>query len=170
MRDLTSSWPAVPDWRSANLDRNGLMARTVDVGPQHLVSGKLTGFSAAAGLSDTGAGAFGDVSGERYALRVARDRMLVVNAPPSSTPPGWHADGYAITDVSAMYHVFEFEGPRLADLIAEAMLVDPRAKSPSAATVFAGQQAIVYYRDGKLRVHVERGFAPYIWQWLEARD
>ena len=88
----------------------------------------------------------------------------------SSTPPGWHADGYAITDVSAMYHVFEFEGPDLADMIAEAMFVDPRAKSPSAATVFAGQQAIVYHRDGRLRVHVERGFAPYVWQWLEARD
>ena len=101
---------------------------------------------------------------------IARDRMLVVNAPASSTPPGWHAEGYAITDVSAMYHVFEFEGPGLPDLIAEAMFVDPRAQSPSAATVFAGQQAIVYHRDGKLRVHVERGFAPYIWQWLEARD
>ena len=170
MRDLTSSWPAVPDWRGANLDRDGLVVRTVDVGPQHLVSGNLAGFAAAAGLPDTGAGAFGEVSGERYALRVTRDRMLAVNAPPSSTPPGWHADGYAVTDVSAMYHVFEFEGPGLADLIAEAMFVDPRAMSPSAATMFAGQQAVVYHHDGRLRVHVERGFAPYIWQWLEARD
>lgn len=170
MRDLTSSWPSVPDWRGANLDRKGLLARTVDVGPQHLISGNLAGFATAAGLPDTGAGAFGDVAGDRYALRVARDRMLTVNAPQSSTFPGWHADGYAVTDVSAMYHVFEFEGPGLADLVAEAMFVDPNAGSPSAATVFAGQQAIVYRHDGKLRVHVERGFAPYVWQWLEARD
>jgi len=170
MRDLTSSWLAVPDWRGANLDRNGLVACTVNVGPQHLVSGNLAGFAAAVGLPDTGAGAFGEVTGGSYALRVARDRMLAINAPPSSTPPGWHADGYAVTDVSAMYHVFEFEGSGLADLIAEAMLVDPRAGSPSAATMFAGQQAIVYQHGGKLRVHVERGFAPYVWQWLEARD
>jgi sarcosine oxidase gamma subunit len=170
MRDLTSSWPNVPDWRGANLDRNGILARTVDVGPQHLVSGNLAAFAAAAGLSDTGAGAFGDVTGARYALRIARDRLLAVNAPASSTAAGWHVDGYAVTDVSAMYHVFEFEGTGLPDLIAEAMFVDPNAKSPSAATIFAGQQAIVYYRDGRLRVHVERGFAPYIWQWLEARD
>jgi hypothetical protein len=170
MRDLTSSWPGVPDWRGANLDRNGLVARTIDVGPQHLVSGNLARFSAAAGLANTGVGAFGDAAGETYALRIARDRMLAVNAPSSRTPPGWHPDGYAVTDVSAMYHVFEFQGPGLADLIAEAMFVDPRARSPSAATVFAGQQAIVYHRDGKLRVHVERGFAPYLWQWLEARD
>ncbi|CAN7506674.1 hypothetical protein [Rhizobium sp. LjRoot254] len=170
MRDLTSSWPDVPDWRSANIDRNGLVARTIDVGPQHLISGNLAGFATAASLADTGIGAFGAASGERYALRIARDRMLVVNAPASSTPPGWHADGYAVTDVSAMYHVFEFDGSGLEDLIAEAMFVDPRAKSPSAATMFAGQQAIVYHHEGRLRVHVERGFAPYIWQWLEARD
>lgn len=170
MRDLTSSWPSVPDWRGANLDRNGITARTVDVGSQHLVSGNLAGFAVAAGLPDTGAGAFAEVTGERYTLRVARDRMLVVNAPASSTPPGWHADGYAITDVSALYHVFEFEGTGLSDLIAEAMFVDPNAKSPSAATMFAGQQAIVYHHGGHLRVHIERGFASYIWQWLEARD
>jgi hypothetical protein len=170
MRDLTSSWPSVPDWRGANINRDGLMVRTADVGPQHLVSGNLVGFAAVAGLADTGTGAFGEVSGERYALRIARDRMLAVNASASSTSAGWHADGYAVTDVGAMYHVFEFEGPGLPDLIAEAMFVDPRAKSPSAATMFAGQQAIVYHHDGKLRVHVERGFAPYIWQWLEARD
>jgi sarcosine oxidase gamma subunit len=170
MRDLSPSWPSIPDWRGASLDRNGNLARTVLVGPQHLVSGNLARFATAAGLPDTGVGAFADISGERYALRIARDRMLVVNAPTASTPPGWHADGYAITDVSAMYHVFEFEGPGLADLIAEAMFVDPRAKSPSAATMFAGQQAIVYHHNGKLRVHIERGFAPYVWQWLEARD
>lgn len=170
MRDLTSNWPPVPDWRGARLDQNGLVGRTVDVGPQHLVSGNLAAFATAAGLPDTGAGAFGEVSGESYALRVARDRILAVNAPPSSTRPGWHAEGYAVTDVSAMYHVFEFEGAGRADLIAEAMLIDPRGGSPSAATVFAGQQAIVYQHGGKLRVHVERSFAPYIWQWLEARD
>jgi sarcosine oxidase gamma subunit len=169
MRDLTSSWPRVPDWTRAELDQNGITVRTVEVGPQHLVSGNLAGFTARAGLPDQDAGAFATVSGERYALRIARDRMLVVNGPAVAMDAGWHEDGYAVTDVSAMYHVFEIEGDGIAALLGEAMFIDPDLQSPSAATMFAGQGAIVYYRDRRLLVHIDRGFAPFLWQWLEAR-
>ncbi len=168
MRDLTSSWPAAPDW-AAELDRNGIVVRSVVVNSQHLVSGNLAGFAAKAGLPDDGAGAFARIGGARYALRIARDRMLVVNGAADAMDAGWHEDGHAVTDVSALYHVFEIEGEGIGALIGEAMFVDPDAQSPSALTMFAGQQAIVYYHQGRLRVHVERGFAPYIWQWLEAR-
>ena len=167
MRDLTSSWPAVPDWSHAALDAGGISARSQPLATQHLVSGNLEAFAAKAGLADTGVGAFAQASGERYALRVALDRMLVVNAPADG---GWHPDGYAVTDVSAVYHVFEIEGPGIEDLIGEATAMDPAIGSPSAAILFAGQQAIAYYHGSRLRLHVERGFAPYIWQWLESRD
>lgn len=167
MRDLTSSWPAVPDWSNATLDGASISVRTLLLASQHLVSGNLDGFAAKARLADTGVGAFAQTSGERYALRVARDRMLAVNAPADG---GWHPDGYAATDVSAVYHVFEIEGPGVEELIGEATAMDPAIGSPSAAVLFAGQQAIAYYHGGRLRVHVERGFAPYIWQWLESRD
>lgn len=170
MRDLTSSWPAVPAWENAVLDRVGINAATGTPASQHLVSGNLAAFAKATGLPNEGVGAFGETSGETYAMRVARDRMLVVNAPVDATSGGWNAEGYAVTDVSATYHVFEFSGEGVASLIEEAMFIDPSLESPSAATMFAGQQAVVYRHEGKLRVHVERGFAPYIWQWLEARD
>jgi sarcosine oxidase gamma subunit len=170
MRDLTSSWPAVPDWSNAALLHSGIICRSVVVASQHLVSGNLAGFSKRAGLIDQGVGAFGVTGGDRYALRIARDRMLVVNGPEDATRGSWYADGFAVTDVSALYHVFAFEGDGLDRLIGEAMLLDPKAESPSAATTFAGQQALVYHHEGRLRLHVERGFAPYIWQWLEARD
>jgi sarcosine oxidase gamma subunit len=170
MRDLTSSWPAVPAWADVSLKRGDLTAETVALQSQHLVSGDLTAFAAKAGLPDTGAGLFQQVSGESYSLRVARDRVLVVNGATETLGPGWHAEGYAVTDVSAMYHVFEFEGDGIEALLQEAMFVDPNVDSPSAATTFAGQAAVIYYHDGKLRLHVERGFAPFIWQWLEARD
>lgn len=170
MRDLTTSWPPVPDWRHAALDRNDIIARSVLVTSQHLVSGNLDGFAAKAGLPDQGAGAFAEVSGARYALRIARDRALVVNGAADALDAGWHEDGYAVTDVSAMYHVFEIEGGGVDALIGEAMFIDPNGQSPSASTMFAGQGAVVYYHEGRLRVHIERGFAPYLWQWLEARD
>jgi sarcosine oxidase gamma subunit len=168
MRDLTSNWPAIPDWAS-EIDQNDIVVRNAFPESQHLVSGNLTSFATAAGLADEGAGAFARVSSEHYALRIARDRILVVNGAADAMDAGWHEDGYAITDVSALYHVFEIEGDGTDALIGEAMFVDPNAQSPSAMTMFAGQQAIVYYHEGRLRVHVERGFAPYIRQWLEAR-
>jgi hypothetical protein len=170
MRDLTSSWPAVPAWADVSLNRNDLTARTVTPHSQHLVSGNLAAFAANAGLPDTGAGLFKQVSGDGYSLRVARDRVLVINGSAEALGPGWHPEGYAATDVSASYHVFEFEGDGIEALLQEAMFVDPNVQSASAATTFVGQAAIVYYHDGKLRLHVERGFAPFIWQWLEARD
>lgn len=170
MRDLTSSWPQVPDWRTARLDRPDLGIRTLPVATQHLVSGNLAGFAAKAGLPDEGAGAFAETRGDRYALRIARDRMLVVDGPADSLDGGWHEDGYAVTDVSALYHVIEIEGDGIDALIGEATAMDPAAQSPSAMILFAGQQAIVYRHNGGLRVHIERGFAPYLWQWLEARD
>jgi len=170
MRDLTSSWPAVPVWADVSLSRRDLTGRTVTPHSQHLVSGNLAAFTAKAGLPDTGAGLFGEVSGDRYALRVARDRVLLVNGATEALGPGWHAEGYAVTDVSAMYHVFEFDGDGIEALLQEAMFVDPNVQSPSVASMFAGQQALVYHHEGKLRLHVERGYAPYLWQWLEARD
>jgi hypothetical protein len=169
MRDLTSSWPAVPDWQTAILERNDIAVRTLTVNSQHLVSGNLAGSAARAGLPDQGAGAFGTVSGARYGLRIARDRILVVDGPVDALDGGWHADGYAVTDVSALYHVFEIAGDGIAALIGEATAMDPAAQSPSAMVMFAGQQALAYFCEGRLRVHIERGFAPYIWQWLEAR-
>ena len=170
MRDLTTSWPDVPSWSDATLDRDGLTARTVSLPSQHLVSGDLQAFADKAGLSDTGAGLFQAVSGTRYALRLARDRLLVVDGPTEAMAAGWHDEGFAVTDVSALYHVFEFEGVGIAALLEEAMAVDPKIHSPSAASMFAGQPAIVYHHEGRLRLHAERGHAPYLWQWLEARD
>jgi len=170
MRDLTSSWPAAPDWRHARLEQSNVSVRTLDVASQHLVSGNLAAFADKAGLPDQSVGAFAETHGDSYALRVARDRMFVVNGAAGAMDGGWHEDGYAVTDVSAMYHVFEIEGDGIDALIGEATAMDPASQSASAMILFAGQQAVVYYHQGRLRVHVERGFAPYLWQWLEDRN
>lgn len=169
MRNETLNWIPVPDW-SVPLEKAGVTVRTIEIASQHLVSGDLGRFAAKAGLANQGVGAFAVADGECLALRIARDRMLVVDAPTDLTDGGWHEDGYAVTDVSALYHVFEIDGDGLDALIGEATAMNPDWQSPSAMVMFAGQQAIAYYHQGGLRIHVERGFAPYLWQWLEARD
>lgn len=165
MRDLAQSWPRIPDWTGTAYEGRGIHVTTVTGLTQHLVSGNLAPFGESIG-------ALGIADGARAAVRVARDRILAVNADPALVTPGWHAEGFAATDVSAMYHVFEIAGTGVPALLSEAILIDPENAGPSAAVVFAGLQAILYCLGSRetLRLHVERGHAAYLVNWLEARD
>lgn len=165
MRDLAQSWPRIPNWAGTAYEGRGVHVTTVHGLTQHLISGNI-------GLFSTDIGALGVASGDRATVRVARDRVLVTNADPALVTPGWHAEGFAATDVSAMYHIFEISGAGVPDLLREALLIDPENAGPSAAVMFAGLQAILYYQGSRetLRLHVERGHAAYLVNWLEARD
>lgn len=165
MRDLAQSWPRIPDWSGTAYEGRGIHVTTVQGLTQHLISGNFAAFGA-------DIGALGIVRGNRATIRVARDRVLVTDADPALVTPGWHQEGFAATDVSAMYHVFEISGAGVPDLLREALLIDPDKGGPSAAVVFAGLQAILYCVESRdrLRLHVERGHAAYLVNWLEARD
>jgi hypothetical protein len=164
MRDLAQSWPRIPDWSGTAYEGRGIHVTTVAGLNQHLVSGNLSPFGESIG-------ALG-IASERATIRVARDRILAVNAESDLVTPGWHAEGYAATDVSALYHVFEIAGPGVPALLSEALLIDPENAGPSAAVMFAGLHAILYCQGSRetLRLHVERGHAAYLVNWLEARD
>lgn len=165
MRDLAQSWPRIPDWSGTAYEGRGIHVTSVSGLTQHLVSGHLAPFGA-------DIGGLGIAGRDKATIRVARDRILAVNAEPSLVTPGWHEEGFAATDVSALYHVFEISGPGVPDLLREALLVDPDNAGPSAAVMFAGLQAILYHVENHetLRLHVERGHAAYLVNWLEARD
>ncbi len=162
MLDLSQHWPRTPDWKHPLEVSPGLALTTVPGLRQYLVSGNLDRFGESIG-------AFGMAAGEQVTLRAARDRALAVNPDDGLVAAGWHPLGYAMTDVSAMYHVFELSGEDLDDIVSEGVQIDPGNGGPSAATVFAGVQALVYWRDaGRLRVHVERPFATHIVSWLQS--
>jgi len=158
----------VPDWATARLTALGLEIDSVGGLEQILVSGDL-----AAALRDIAGGAkpvgfYAIASGDPYAVRLARDRALVVSTREIAAGAGWQEPGYAATPVSGFYHVFDFSGPGIPTLLGRATTLDPGAASPSAAVGFAGINAVVYRHESqdRLRVHVERGLAPYLWQWL----
>lgn len=165
MRDLAKNWPALPDWETHIHEDGGIRVTTVGGLAQHLVSGHLHAFG-------EGTGALGLARHPTAVLRMARDRLLVVDGDPAALRNGWHPEGFAVTDVSSVYHVFEIAGPGIAALLREALAIDPVIGSPSAAVVFAGIQAVLYrYNDDTvLRLHVERGHAAYILDWLRARQ
>ncbi|TPK74037.1 hypothetical protein FJ930_08280 [Mesorhizobium sp. B2-4-15] len=165
MRDLAEKWSAAPDWRSAAITTPGVTMRAVSGLNQMLVSGDLDAWTR---VSEAEAvGAFGTTRGDRYAARLARDRLLVVSSNPLPIPAGWHGEGFAVTTISAGLQVFEVEGPALDAFIARGTTLDPRQPSASATLSFAGISVIVYRHDNRLRIHVERGLAAYLWTWME---
>ncbi len=165
--DLAQRWPAAPDWRSAGIEGVGVTVKSVAGLHQMLVSGDLDAWNRASGLTGSGVGALALAGGDAWQARVARDRLLAVSrsAPPAAA--GWHAEGFAVTVVSAAMQVFEAEGAALNELIARATTLDPKQPSASAALSFAGISAIVYRHGEALRIHVDRGLAAYLWTWLE---
>ncbi len=169
MRNLAEKWPVAPDFATATLNKDGVTVRTLGGLSQLLVSGDLVAWSQASGLAGEGVGAGAIASGDKYTARIARDRVLAVGDKPFPIAAGWHAAGFAVSVMDAGLHMFEIEGPHLDRLIARGTALDPGQASRSASILFAGV-SVLFYRFGnpdRARLHVDRGLAPYLWEWLE---
>lgn len=169
MRDLAKKWSPAPDWRTATIEAPGLAIRSLSGFSQRLVSGDLTAWYELSGMDGATVGAFAIAQGDRYALRVARDRILAVSATSFGIAPGWHPRGFAVTAFDAGLHIFEIEGSAMPSLFARATALDPEGATASAALLFAGAGALCcrHGQDDRLRVHIDRALAPYLWKWLE---
>ena len=165
MLDRGLFWSPVPDWSRATIQHDGLNIAAVAPQVAWLVSGNLVAFLERRGVR------FGD-AGERYALRLAPDRLLFVSIDGAATDGmmfGWSEDGCAITDVSDGYVLLDITGPLALDLMRLGALHDFEANpdTGSAAMLFAGQRVILACIQQGWRLHVERHNAAAIWQWLQ---
>lgn len=163
MPDRGLFWSPVPDWSRAGIRHEALSIVAVAPQAAWLVSGNLAALLERHGVR------FGDV-GERYALRLAPDRLLLVHmdAPTDDVTFGW-SDGCAVTDVSDGYVLLDITGPAAPELMRLGVLHDFEAKTDtaSAAMLFAGQRVILVRIQEGWRLHVERPNAAAIWQWLQ---
>ena len=141
-------WASQPEV-GAILQAAGVTARVVDAPECRLVSGDLAAFSRVSGV---------DLS---TALRLARDRTLVLGR--TELAPGWHAEGFALSDLSAGLALVELSGTGLADLLAKATTAD---SGPSKAITFAGIPVVLDLKGETLGLHIERGLLAYLWTWL----
>jgi heterotetrameric sarcosine oxidase gamma subunit len=165
MLDRGLFWSPVPDWSRATIRHDELSIDTVAPQVAWLVSGNLATFLDRRGVR------FGD-AGDRYALRLAPDRLLFVSVDGAATDGatfGWSEDGCAITDVSDGYVLLDITGPAALELMRLGALHDFEAKSDtaSASILFAGQGVILAPTSQGWRLHVERPNAAAIWQWLQ---
>lgn len=170
MLDHAAKWDVAPDWSTARLEKGGVSICSLDLPDQIWVSGDLAAFGEDSGLDWQGAGALGVVRGDSYSVRLGRDRLLVAGPLGAAISEGWNDAGYGVTAMGGATHVFELGGEKLDALLATATTINLTNPGPSAAVGFASTPAVLYRHEpsGKLRLHVERGLAAYIWTWLEA--
>ncbi len=164
MLDRGLFWSPVPDWSRATIRHDGLSIDAVAPQAAWLVSGDLAAFLERRGVR------LGD-GGERYALRLAPDRLLFVSmdgADADGVTFGW-SDGCAVTDVSDSFVLLDMTGPAAPELMRLGALHDfeTRSDTASATILFAGQRVILARIPQGWRLHVERPNAAAIWQWLQ---
>ena len=165
MLDRSGFWPA-PSTPDARLVGDSLDVRLLPPLPQVMVSGDLTGFLARHDLSPA-VGLLAPVTQPRYALRLARNRMLAVGVAQDHAASGW-AEGVATSPMTGALAVLQISGQRRMDLFARASAIDPKAGSPSAALNFAGVTAALCQDDEGLRLHVDRSLVSYLFDWITA--
>jgi hypothetical protein len=170
MTDRARRWAPVPDWRTARLQGTGWSVRRVGGVGQTLVSGDLSAALAELAPEVPSIGLWAMAERHEYAVRIARDRTLLVQSAPSKGTPVRHGPGFVATRADDVFAVFEVEGEGLAGLAAELTSADLAAESPSAATLVCGIFGLLY-RTGRdrARIHVEAAHAAYVWRWLETR-
>lgn len=168
MVDNASKWQAEPNWSHARIVGHLVEIRSRISLQQRLVSGDIERFLDHYNLGSD-VGALGIALGDRYAVRLARDRLLVIGISASELADGWHKGGFAVSTASSALRLFEIEGEGIIDLLRRTTAIDPDNPGPCAALPFCGVPAVVYWHAEPqiLRVHLDRGFAAYVWEWLE---
>lgn len=181
MFDRGRFWSSVPDWSQCIIERPDLVIRPVRLaGPLCLVSGNLDAFLASRQLERSlgprdMAGRCDMTEGQRYALRLAPDRLLFVGerspSEQSQPSPGWSPDGVAVADVSDGYLLFDVTGRRAAEIMRLGAAYDcdspAELAEESAMILFAGIKVALMRLEAGWRLHVERPAATALWHWLE---
>ena len=168
MRDRGRFWSAVPDWTSAQIERDGWSVRRIHGLGQTLVSGDVQ--MALDRLVPGGAqvGLWGLTDTDRMVIRIARDRGLLVTPETLEIEPGWSVAGFVATPCDDAYAIFEISGDAMHQVVCEATATDVELGSPSAALLFAGVPAMLYRTAPRAaRLHIESPLAAYIWTWLQ---
>lgn len=172
MPDRGLFWSPVSDWSRADIHRQGLSVTAFSAGTAWLASGNLSRFLERRGIVCVGPRETCEQG--TYALRLAPDRLLFVSRDGTrlldDEALGW-SDGIAVTDVSDGFVLFDIVGPAAPDLMTLGALYDfaakPAGPAESASMLFGGLRVAVARTLPGWRLHIERPYAPALWQWLQ---
>ena len=170
LADPMAKWSPAPDWSHAELVRKSWRARPVIGLTLTLIGGKLDRALAALAPSAESVGLSQVAAAMPYALRIGRDKALLVALGERLEQAGWREEGWTASDATDAQVVFEIEGDAVQEILSEAVASDLNLGSPSAAVLFAGVPVLLSRSPGSaVRLHVETSLGAYVWRWLEKR-
>jgi sarcosine oxidase gamma subunit len=164
------NWSAARSPEGLLIDRPRLAARAVAGRGQTLISGDL---DAALGALAPGApllGLYARTPEGAHALRIARDRALLISPAPLDVGDGWQGDGefgWCATAVDDGWAVVDVEGPDAPLVLMQGTAADLSANSPSAALRFMGLTCLLARTQSGFRLHVERPWLEALLSWLD---
>ena len=99
---------------------------------------------------------------DRIAVRMARDRVLVVTPEPVPLPEGWHEKGFSVSIADDAWTSVEVLG-RHHRLLSVCMTSIPGYGSRSAAVSINGHLSLLVRSDGRSLIFVETPMLHYHW-------
>jgi sarcosine oxidase gamma subunit len=161
-----TAWAPARRGEGTLIDRPLLRARAL-IGRGHaLISGELEAAIAALAPDAPLVGLYAPVPEGAHALRIARDRALLVTRAPLGAADGWR-DGWCATGVDDGWSAIDVEGFDAPSALAQGTSADLAADSPSAAVLFAGLRCLLVRTDAGFRLHVEAPWLEALLTWLD---
>lgn len=168
MRDDRNKWPLALGQERPNLIGADVTAQVIRIERQTVISGMISNCLSICGVEKATEGGQDIATGEAYALRQRRDRILVVNGP--ALDDGWHADEQvAVSDMSAAYAVVSLSGSNAERVIATGTEFDSRLPSPSVSRLWHGFGMLLYQHGSAdaYRIHIRSAHLEALWEMLE---
>ncbi len=165
MRDDSARWDP-----AAGLDREAFQTPAVTLkilrpNRQTLISGPYPAALQCANV-ETATGWPEAALGDHYAVRLRRDRILVING--DALSDGWHAaKGVAVSDMTGGYAMLALGGPKAFDLLRRGTEITPDAASKSVLRGFHGYPVMLYsHGAGQFRLHIPSAMVDGFWSLL----
>jgi hypothetical protein len=163
MRDDAARWPADTGLDQEPIRTPGLSILVLQPDRLTLLSGPVAASLVLAGQGEA-VGWPSPAMGGTYALRLRRDRILVVNGPEIAT--GWHGDeGVAVSEVTGGYAGVELTGAQAFAVLQRGTEITRAVASPGVARVFHGCPALIYGHSGEDRFRLRVSRAQFAGMW-----
>ncbi|MBV8107250.1 MAG: hypothetical protein JO223_22035 [Hyphomicrobiales bacterium] len=164
MREM--NWPPARGVEGTRIDRPRLMARALSGRGSALISGDLEAAIVALAPGAPILGLYALAPEGAYALRIARDRALLVTPAPLGAADGWR-EGWCATSVDEGWAAVDVAGPHGPFALAQGTSADLAGGSPSAALLFAGLRCLLARTQTGFRLHVEAPWLEALLIWLD---
>jgi hypothetical protein len=164
MREM--NWPPARRAEGELIDRPRLQARALSGRGSALISGDLDAAIATLAPGAPILGLYALAPEGAHALRIARDRALLVTHAPLGVADGWR-EGWCATSVDDGWAAVDVGGPDAPLALAQGTSADLAADSPSAAVLFAGLRCLLARTETGFRLHVEAPWLEALLIWLD---